>query len=358
MQKSVINTFPCIKKNMDVEDNLSGFDEIHPFNPSGETIGFYNPSYPPEHPDEIDLFKETGLVQPLSPGPRTWGAEFEIHTTNTDEIIESMRVKGFTKKEIEVEKNGLEREGISEIKSHPFGFGPDSDLDALKKLYSTTNEFFRSALETGANVKLGPYDPETGHTAGIHVHISGNKDDNGDKDLMKIVKIMKAYKPIIMVLANPNNRERVEAFGYTDDVGIASSYEEKKRYKKCDILINRGDGLVELRVIPMSEGLGTAFMIPKIVHTLITNAEYDPGEMRRIEYLVNNSPSDSDLTYAGINRNRAIMDGLDAYLWDVKFVIEDDLLMAISYEKTITEAIDECLTRVGFPRLNYLRLSS
>jgi hypothetical protein len=298
--------------NMDVQNDLKGFDE------------FSNEKY---------LFRPTG---------RDWGIELEIVTTKSPQIVSSMWDKGFTKDEIEEETNGLYCEGITEIKSLPFGFDPVSDSNALQTLYATVDEFYKRAQEVNATVTLGSYDEKTGHTAGNHIHIGGN----GIEDLMKIANIMLAYEAPLMVIANPDNRERMEAFGYKYGIGIVNNPDEKSKYKKYDILMDMRKELVELRSIPMSKDLNTAFMVDQLVPKLISIAESDPEEMLRIEYLTNESP-DGVSTYAEINRNRAIMDGLNAYLWDVKFVMEDNSLKAMPYERHISEAIDEYLTRAG-----------
>jgi len=161
---------------------------------------------------------------------------------------------------------------------------------------------------------------------------------------MKVANIMQAYEAPLMAIANLDNKDRVEAFGYKYGIAIAGSSNKKSKLKKYDILIDIPKQLVELRIIPMSNDLNTALMVDLLVPALISKAEYDPEEMRRIEYLTNNSP-DGVSTYAEINRDRAINDGSNAYLWDVNFVMEDDSMKAMPYERHISESIAECLTK-------------
>jgi hypothetical protein len=298
--------------NMDMQNNLNNLDEF---------------------PIEMDLFQPTF---------RTAGWEWEIITTHSPQIVGSMWDNGFTENEIEEENNGLYCESITEIKSHPFGFGSTSDSNASQTLYATVDDFYKSAQKVDASVTLGSYDKKTGHTAGNHIHISGD----GMEDLMKVANIMQAYEAPLMVIANPDNKDRVEAFDYKYGIAIADNSNKKSKLKKYDILIDLPTQLVELRIIPMSNDLNAALMVDQLVPALISRAEFDPEETRKINYLTNNSP-DGVSTYAEINRNNAIKDGLNAYLWDVNFIMENGSLKAIPYERHISEAIDECLTRVG-----------
>jgi len=305
--------------NMDVENNLNGFDEF----PSVEY-----------------LFRPTS-----SRIKRDVGNEMEIFTTRTRQVVQYMGDKGFNKMLVEEETNGLLCESITEIKTLPIGRDPLSDSIAFQTFYTTVDEFYNTAQEVNAKVTFDSYDKRTGHTAGNHVHISGN----GIEDLMEVARIMQVYNPFIIVLANPdnqNNTRRALEFGYKNRIGIAYNPSGKLKNKKNDILIDMRNGLVEDRIIPMSKDLNTAYMIPQLLHRLISMAESDPEEMLKIEYLTNESP-DGVSTYAEINRNRAIMDGLKAILYDVKFVMENGSLKAISYERHISEIIDEYLTKVG-----------
>jgi len=290
--------------------------------------------------NDLELFNEENLFRPTD---RTIGSEWEIITTSSPQLVTSMRNKGFSEDLIEEENNGLYGyDTISEIKTLPFGFGSESDSVALRNLKETVDELYKSAQEVNAKVKIDSIDKRRGHTAGNHIHISGN----GFEDLMKVANIMQAYEAMLMIIANPDNRSRIETFGFRYGIAIAHGQKEKMKNKKYDIMIDLSGGLTELRSIPMSKDLNTAFMVDLLTHRLISMAESNPEEMLRVEYLTNESP-DGKRTYAEINRDRAITEGLNAYLYDVKFVMEENSLKVIPYERHISKVIDEYLTRVG-----------
>jgi len=300
---------------MDVQNDLNGFEEIV---------------------KEKHLFP--GLV-------RDSGHEWEFDIDNpgrTQEIVDSVINNGIPAELIEGETNGIDRGSVPEIKSLPLGYGSSSDSLAFKTLSSTVDEVYKGAREKNLEIKLHPYNKKTGHTFGNHIHIGGN----GLEDLMKVANIMQAYEGILIVIANPDNKDRVEAFGYKYGIAIAENANKKRKYKRSDILIDWKNQRVELRIIPMSEDLNTAFMVDQLVPRLISAAESNPEEMLRIQYLTNESP-DGLSTYAEINRDRAIAGGSNAYLWDVEFEMADGSLKMTPYERPIHDLINEYLDKVS-----------
>jgi len=296
---------------MELQNNLNGFSEY-----------LFQPAYTPQ------------------PTDRSMGFELEFITDYTQQVVNSAWENGFTEDEIEVETNGRPGEGITEIKSHPVGLGNDSFV--LERLNDTLYQFKRTVDEVGANLTLGPYDPNTGHTAGIHINISGTDDE----DLMRVAKIMEFYKPTMILTSNSDNRGRVEAFGYKNETAIAYDSTDKSRKKRSDILIKKDENLVELRITPMSYSFETSLSVPFVLQRLISFTEGDELEMAKIEYLTNNRP-DGDLTYTQINRDRVIDGGFNTQVWDADVLIDGELKI-VPYERPVNDFINEHLTRVGY----------
>ncbi len=265
------------------------------------------------------------ISPPKSITGRSIGAEVEISTTDAQAIYQQavMYYNMTPDAEINVDGNWCGGNNIIEIKMEkPFGLG--NDLDALVGWGNAIDNIYHSTHETGQKLIYGcTYSEDKRQVAATHVRVGYN---NG-QDRKKLITAAKAYMPLLSLLSNPNNIERIDAIGMKPGVG-------EKQYEISD---DSDIGALEIRGIPTSNSAKITYSIPNIVAAFINYLDFDPNEIHKTEMLAENCAGGK--SYNGINRERVLNDGENAII----YVVSDGYHME---ERPILDILDEKIDRM------------